>query len=157
MVIFLNNFQNGFVFPGVAGPKGPQGTMGAPGAMGSPGDAGAAGLPGPPGPPGPPGIPAAGPAPACPAICDKLCVGICPTNNCCKRSQIPTKKVQIVNKGNILPIKAAIVKQAKPQVQGPAQAKTNVQGHDPHTGTPAQGKSDNHNVKRSKIRHKHSL
>lgn len=141
--------------------------------MGSPGDAGPAGPAGPvgpPGPPGPPGTPATRPSPpTCPAICDKLCVGICPTQNCCKKSQIPTKQ-------KIMPIKVA-QKQGPPPVQGRAQAKTNVQGT--HTkegnlhvnaqkytqiGTPFQGHArapvkevplvNNHKIKRSKIRHK---
>lgn len=147
--------------------------MGAIGAMGSPGDPGAAGAAGPPGPPGPPGIPATRPPPTCPAICAKLCVGICLTLNCCNKSQIPTKKVQTADKPKIKPIKVS-QKQGQPQVQGPAQAKTNVQGHPqqgklnvqghPQIGTPAEGhvqapvkegpSISSHNVKRNKIIHK---
>lgn len=143
--------------------------MGATGAMGAPGDAGAAGPAGPPGPPGPPGSPgvaAIRPPPTCPAICDKLCVGICPTNNCCKKSEIPSKKLQMADKPKIMPIKVA-QKKGQPPVQGPVQVKTNVQSHTqqgklsvqghPQTGTPAQVKegpaNGNHNVKRNKIRH----
>ena len=139
------------------------------GAMGRPGDAGAAGPAGPagpPGPPGPPGLPAMTPPPSpftCPAICDMLCVGICPTKNCCKKSQIPTKQ-------NIMPMKVA----QKPGLP-PVQAKTNIQGShnkegkvqvnaEKHTqiGTPFRGHAralvkdvpsvSHHKVKRSKIR-----
>lgn len=134
-------------FLGLQGPKGPQGTMGTPGTMGQPGDPGAAGPAGPPGPPGPPGVPAADVAPVCPAICDKLCVGICPTNNCCKKSKIPIKKVQILNKGSIIPVKAASA----------TQGKEGVQGEKTQRGRLIQGKNPSQNIKRSKIRHKNSI
>ena len=157
---------------GLQGPKGTDGAMGTIGAMGSPGDAGAAGAPGQPGPPGPPGIP-----PTCPAICDKLCVGICATQNCCKKSQIPTK-VHMADKQKIMPIKVASQNHGQPPVQGPAQANATVQGHTqqgkltvqehPQIGAPVQGHVEapvkkegpsvvNHNAKRNKISHKKHL
>lgn len=126
--------------------------------MGKPGDAGPAG---PPGPPGPPGIPAARPPLpfTCPAICDKLCVGICPTQNCCKKSQIPTKQ-------KIVPMKVA-QKPVMPPVQGQAQAKTTLQGGhkkerklqvnaQKHAQAPVKEipSLNSHKVKRSKIRHR---
>ena len=163
-----------------SGLQGEQGSPGEMGAMGKPGDtrpAGPAGPAGPPGPLGPPGLPdmrSPPPPPppppppfTCPAICDKLCVGICLIHNCCKKSQIPTKQ-------KIMPIKVA----QKPRpVAGPVQAKTSVQGSHTnerklqinaqiHTqvGTPFQGHAqapvkeapsvNNHKVKRSKIRHR---
>lgn len=125
--------------------------------MGKPGDAGPAG---PPGPPGPPGIPATRPPPAftCPAICDKLCVGICPSQNCCKKSQIPTKQ-------KIMPVKV-VQKPVVPPVQGQAQVKTNLQGSrtkegkltvnaQKHAQVPVKEvpSVNNHKIKRSEIRH----
>lgn len=143
------------------------------GGPGDPGAAGPAGPAGPPGSPGPPGIPTTRPPTTCPAICAKLCVGVCLTLNCCKKSQIPTKKVQMADRPKIMPIKVA-QKEGQPPVQGPSQAKTNVQGlpqqgklnvqGHPQKGTLAQGhvqapvkegpSISSHNVKRNKIIHK---
>ena len=143
------------------------------GAMGAPGDQdgqGAAGPSGPPGPPGPQGIPATSTSlDACPAICDKFCVGFCLKLNCCKKSQIPAKKALMKDKQNIMPKKAelsfnspkvALVPQqaktnlqVKPSVQGQPIAVTQIHGH-PQVQmkemTP--GKTQN-NAKRNKIRH----
>lgn len=45
----------------------------------------------------------------CLVICDKLCVGICFINNCCKKLKILIKKVQILNKGSIIFVKVVSV------------------------------------------------
>lgn len=141
--------------------------MGTPGDQG---DQGVAGPPGPPGSPGPPGIPATSPSlHACPAICDKFCVGFCSNLNCCKKSQIPEKKALTKDKQIIMPKKvelslnspkmALVPQQAKtnlqvkPSVQGHPTAVTQIHGH-PQVqmkGMPP-GKTQN-NAKRNKIRH----
>ena len=120
--MFTKNNCIYFISSGLQGEQGAQGAMGAMGKPGDAGPAGPAGAAGPPGPPGPPGIPAARPPLplTCPAICDKLCVGICPTQNCCRKSQITTRQ-------KVMPIKVA-QKPVLPPVRGQAQAKTNLQG-----------------------------
>ena len=160
-------------FPGFTGPKGPQGDQGAMGAMGAPGDQGdqgAAGPPGPPGPPGTPGIPATSPSlHACPAICDKFCVGFCPKLNCCKKSQIPAKKALVKDTQNIMPKKvelslnspkvALVPQQAKtnlqvkPSVQGHPIAVTQIHGHPQVQMKEMTPRKTQNNAKRNKIRH----
>ena len=102
--------------------------MGAMGAPGDQGDQGAAGPSGPPGPPGPPGIPATSPSlHACPAICDKFCVGFCPKLNCCKKSQIPAKKALLKDTQNIMPKKVELSLNSPKVALVPQQVKTNLQ------------------------------
>ena len=77
---------------------------------GDQGDQGAAGPPGPPGPPGFPGIPATSPSlHACPAICDKFCVGFSPKLNYCKKVSNPCEKSAYERQGEHYAKKSLII------------------------------------------------
>ena len=104
---------------GIQGPKGPDGAPRTIGTIGSFGDRGAVGSPGPLGPPGPPGIPESG-AKTCPEIYKRACVGFCPSLNCCRKSEIPVKKLLMQDTHKFMPIHVGTLKGKNNPAQEPA-------------------------------------
>ena len=85
-------------------PKGYDKTPGAPRTMEKPGDKEPVG---PPGPSKPLALQAAA-APRCPAICEKVCVGFCPSLKCCANSRIPVVEAKTGGRQQILPISVEV-------------------------------------------------
>ena len=83
---------------GIQGPKEPDVEPGAMGQAGRPGDQATGGPP----------VPQVSATSRCPAICKKVCVGFCPSLNCCTNSRIPLVEAQTGGRQQILPISVEV-------------------------------------------------